>query len=248
VRFDECGPDGLVRTSTLLRYAQHAAWVHAGQLGIDRDWSRALGLAWVARAAEIAVLRPIAPDTTLGITTRLGGIRKALARRRTEVRLEDGRLAGWGHTDWVVIGERGLPERLPPDFVARFAAVPGAFEPVRVHLPPTPAAASRIAGVVRPQDLDPQAHVNNAAYLDYLEETLLASADPRARAAVAGMPRRVRVEYQRPAGPGAALRGAAWPMDAEPADRPAWAWRLTDDGGTELARGVLDQDDRAIGG
>jgi len=36
VRFDEAGPDGLLRTSTLLRYAQDLAAFHSAKRGFDR--------------------------------------------------------------------------------------------------------------------------------------------------------------------------------------------------------------------
>ncbi len=238
VRFDECGPDGLIRTSALLRYAQDVAWIHAEQLGINRDWTRSHGLTWLVRAAEVAVLRPVAVGATLQVTTRLGGARRVLARRRTEVHLEDGTLAGWGHTDWVVIDDRGRPARLPADFLARFAAVPSAFEPCRVSLPPEPPEAAVTRADVRPQDLDPLGHVNNGAYLDYLEEAVLAAGRPGDVAARA-IPRTVRLEYVAPAGPGMRLRGAAWPEGAE-ATPASWAWWLTNavDGQT-LARARL---------
>lgn len=238
VRFDECGPDGLVRTSALLRYAQDVAWIHAEQLGINRDWTRAHGLTWLVRAAEVAVLHPVPVGATLQVTTRLGGARKVLARRRTEVRLEDGTLAGWGHTDWVVIDDRGRPARLPEDFLARFAAVPASFEPCRVPLSPEPPEAAVTRAVVRLQDLDPLGHVNNGAYLDYLEEAVLAVGRPGEVAARA-IPRTVRLEYLAPAGPGMRLRGAAWP---EPGGSGAasFAWQIAnEDDGRELARGRL---------
>src|ERR687895_2512270 len=38
IRFDECGPDGLVRASALLRYVQDAAWVHSDSAGFGRAW------------------------------------------------------------------------------------------------------------------------------------------------------------------------------------------------------------------
>jgi acyl-CoA thioesterase FadM len=237
VRFDECGPDGLVRTSALLRYAQDIAWIHAEQLGINRDWTRAHGLTWLVRAAEVAVLHPVPVGSTLQVTTHLGGARRALARRRTEVRLEDGTLAGWGHTDWVVIDDRGRPARLPADFLARFAVVPPSFEPCRVSLPTEPVDATVIAITVRPQDLDPLDHVNNATYLDYLEEVLIAAGD-RGASAVRAIPRTVRIEYLVPAEPRMLLRGASWPDGDRDAD-PSWAWRLANDDGRELARGRL---------
>lgn len=237
VRFDECGPDGLARTSTLLRYAQDIAWVHAEQMGINRDWSRSHGLTWVVRAAEVAVLRPIPIRAALRVTTRLGGARRVLARRRTEVRLEDGTLASWGHTDWVVIDDRGRPARLPPDFLERVSVVAGSFEPCRVPPAAEPPGAAVTHFGVRPQDLDPLVHVNNGAYLDYLEEAVLAVGLP-GEAAVRRLPRLLRVDYVAPAEPGMRLRSVAWP-DTGTDGTSAWSWRLTNDTGQELARGQI---------
>ena len=71
-------------------------------------------------------------------------------------------------------------------------------------------------------------HVNNAAYIDYLEEALLASGDA-AVAAMRAIPRRVGIEYVQAAVPGSVLHGAAWRH--EDADGDGWAWRLTDPSG-----------------
>jgi acyl-CoA thioesterase FadM len=237
VRFDECGQDGLVRTSTLLRYAQDVAWIHSERLGFDRRWYADRGLAWLVRAAELDVLRPIPLGTVLEVTTRVIGFRKVWARRRTEARLADGTLAAWGHTDWVMTDERGLATRVPDEFPGRFAVPPGSFRPGRVRLPEVPPGATRNACAARPQDIDPMAHVNNAAYLDYLEETLLA-AGPGAARAVAALPRRLRLEHLEPVALGDRLVGEAWPLAIDD-DGGGWAWRLTDGGGRELARGRL---------
>ena len=35
VRFDEAGPDGHLRTSGFMRYAQDLAWQHSADLGFD---------------------------------------------------------------------------------------------------------------------------------------------------------------------------------------------------------------------
>ncbi|OGO55190.1 MAG: hypothetical protein A2V85_07890 [Chloroflexi bacterium RBG_16_72_14] len=238
VRFDECGPDGLVRTSAWLRYAQDVAWIHSERLGFDRRWYLERGLAWVVRAAEVVVLRPVATGETVAVTTRVTGFRKVWARRRTEARLEDGTLATWGHTDWVMTDARGTPVRVPAVFPGRFVVPPGTFEPGRVPLPRTPPDAAEIRSVVRHRDLDPMAHVNNATYLDYLEEAVLAAGEAGERV-VAAIPRDVRIEYLAPAAPAAPLLGSAWREQGEAAAGAAWAWRLTDDRETELARGVL---------
>ncbi len=242
VRFDECAPDGLARTSALLRYAQDVAWIHSERLGFDRDWYATRGLTWLVRAARVVVLRPVPLGTTLEVSTTVTGFRKVWARRRTDGRLADGALAFWAHTDWVIVDARGVPTRVPAEFPTVYGALPGPFEPGRVALPPTPSGAAGHAAVVRPQDLDPLGHVNNAAYLDYLEEALLA-AGPGAAEAVAALPRSIRLEYLAQAAPGATVHGATWadPPLADPRGAAGgWSWRLTDDAGADLARGRLE--------
>jgi acyl-CoA thioesterase FadM len=234
VRFDECAPDGVVRSSALLRYAQDVAWVHSERMGFDRAWYADRDLAWVVRTAELAILGPVELGETIELSTAVTGFRRVWARRRTEGRRHDGRLVLWGHTDWVMTDVvRGLPGKVPPEFPAAFDVPPGPFEPGRVPLPPAPDDAVRHASRVRPQDLDPMGHVNNAAYLDYLEEALDAAGEV-ARPAISGTPRRIRLEYLAPAAPGITLLGEAW---QEPEDgQPGWAWRLTGEDGRELAR------------
>jgi acyl-CoA thioesterase FadM len=237
VRFDECAPDGLARTSSFLRYAQDLAWIHSGRMGFTRTWHAARGIAWLARAIELEILEPIAADEDLSLSTSVTGFRRVWSRRRTEGRLGDGRLVLWVHTDWVMTDVvRGAPTRIPDAFPAVMATPPGSFEPVRVPLEPTPAGAVRHVSRVRPRDLDPMGHVNNAAYADYLEEALDAAGETAA-AAISGTPRRVRLEYLSPAGPGSGLVGEAWPGSIDGLD--GWAWRLSDGDGSELARATV---------
>jgi acyl-CoA thioesterase FadM len=245
VRFDECNPDGIARSSAILRYAQDIAWIHSERLGFGREWYAERGLAWVVRAAELVVLAPVGLGSTLTLSTAVIGFRKVWARRRTEGRLADGTIALRGHTDWVMTDHRGLPARVPPEFLAGFEVPPGSFEPGRVPLPPTPDDAVIHRALVRPQDLDPMGHVNNAAYLDYLEEALFAEG-PAGAALTAAIPRRIRLEYLAPASPGAILTGAAWATDAMADAGEGRAWRLADAAGRELARGGVTADARTL--
>ncbi len=245
IRFDECRPDGRVRTSALVRYAQDVAWIHSEQMGFDRGWYAEHKLAWVVRTMELVVLAPIELGTTLQLSTAVVGLRKVWARRRTEGRTTEGSLVAWGHTDWVMTDTgRGLPTRVPEAFPATFKVPPGGFEPGRVDLPQPPPDAARHRTPVRPQDLDPMGHVNNAVYVDLLEEALDA-AGPAAAAATDALPRSIRMEYLAPAVTGARLVGATWPLAA---DEPGWAWLLTDDSGRALARATVTFGARAPAG
>ncbi|HEU0235540.1 MAG TPA: acyl-ACP thioesterase domain-containing protein [Candidatus Limnocylindrales bacterium] len=228
VRFDEAGVDGLVRASTLLRYVQDVAWVHSERLGFDRAWYAERGVAWLVRAAEVAVLGRIPMGASLELTTDVVGHRKVWARRRSEAFL-DGAVVGWIHTDWVLVDRRGALARIPPEIGAAFPNPIADFPIGRVELAdvgPEAAVARRFR--VRPHELDPNGHVNNAAYVDWLEESIADESVSRQ------VPRRYRLEYAAAAGPGDELVATAWP------DGRSWSHRLRLATGGELVRARLE--------
>lgn len=232
VRFDEAGPDGFLRTSVVLRYAQDLAWYHSAQRGFDRDWYRERGLTWLARAAEVGVVGPIRVGDELVGTTRVVGWRRVWARRRTDVVDAAGALVAWTHVDWVLLDARGAPTRVPIDFQPVFGAPAAGFPLARVPLAEPPPDASTARFAVRPQELDPMDHVNNAVYADWLDEQVIAAgglADVRA------IPRLTRLEYARAAEAGATVEAATW-RDAD----AGWSCRIADTVGTELLRARLE--------
>jgi acyl-ACP thioesterase len=233
VRFDEAGPDGLLRTSGLLRYAQDVAWLHSTARGFDRDWYSERELTWLVRCAELEILVPVPMGATLISRTTVVGQRRVWARRRGEFLMLDGTLAGWVHTDWVMIDGRGALTRIPAIFAEEFKIPESTDQIGRVALPPTPGGSATRQFAVRPHELDPMDHVNNAVYLDWLEEAILAAGADRTE--VATIPRRYRLEYAAAADAGAVLEDSAW-RDGD----GAWSYRLTGVGGQDLFRAVLE--------
>jgi acyl-CoA thioesterase FadM len=73
-------------------------------------------------------------------------------------------------------------------------------------------------------------HVNNAVYLDWLDEAI----DLVEPAAIRAVPRRYRLEYRAAASPGATLVGWAW------GDASGWSYRLTDAAGRLCLGGRLE--------
>ncbi len=235
IRFDEAGPDGRLRTSGFMRYAQDLAWQHSTGLGFGRSWYAERGLVWLVRAAELVVVDPPEMGSNVFARTMIAGIRRVFARRHGEFRTEDGRLTGWVDTDWVLIDRRGGPTRIPPVFAEHFGEGAPLDSIGRVPLTATPADAVRMRLTVRPHEVDPYAHANNAVYLDWMEEAILASAEPGARPAVEGSPRRYRMEFALATEAGEELESAAWP------DGDGWAYRLTGAGaGPDRFRARLD--------
>ena len=226
VRFDEAGADNCVRTAALLRYAQDIAWRHSEDLGFDRTWYASRGLGWVVRAVELELHAPIPMGHTLRVSTAVVGHRRIWARRLGECRLADGGLAARVTTDWVLLDGRGRVVRIPDDFGVAFANPEVRSEILRVP-PLEGAAASTTELRVRPADLDPLDHVNNAVYVDWLEEGLEAAGWNHG---AESLPRTARLEYlasaERDDAVTVALQGAAddWRASIRRAD------------GTELVR------------
>ena len=231
VRFDEAGPDGLARTSGLLRYAQDVAWRHSEAVGLDRAWYAERGLGWVVRAAQLEVLRPVPLGAELAVTTEVLGFQRIWARRRAECRVADGSLAAWVETDWVVLDGRGRLARVPQELIERFPTPALPTPLVRVAQEPPPSDARTLSLQVRRQDLDPMNHANNAVFVDWIEETLGPAE------IVEAYPRRYRLEYAAAARPGMTLTGAAWPADGD----AGWHVRLTAPDGAVVLRASVEQ-------
>jgi len=236
VRFDEAGPEGGLRTSGYMRFAQDVAWQHSAALGFGREWYAERGLTWLVRAAELEILAEVPMGESLKARTAVVGMRRVFARRRGDFRRPDGSPAGWVHTDWVLIDARGALTRIPAIFGELFGSQDRTGLVGRIPLPPTPPKALRRTFRVRPHELDPMDHVNNAVYLDWLEESVLEAGTDTGRAAIRALPRRYRIEFAMAVEAGVAVEGAAWPED------DGWSYRLTSaDGTTDLFRGRLER-------
>lgn len=230
IRFDEAGPDGRLRTSALLRYAQDLAWMHSTREGFGRDWYAERGLAWLVRAAQIDVLGPMLVGDSLVGTTIVVGWRRVWARRTTTFVDAAGAMVASVDTDWVLLDAAGRPTRVPADF-AVFGTTTTDLVLGRVALDAPPATGSHeLAFEVRPQELDPMDHVNNAVYADWVEEAVIAAGDVPATRAV---PRRLRLEYADAAAPFELLVASAWPDSG-------WSVVVRGASGGDMLRAHLD--------
>ncbi len=184
VRFDEAAPDGRLRTSGLLRYAQDLAWIHSEALGFDRAWYGEHALTWLVRAANVAVLGAIPVGAELTGTTRVVGVPAGLVAPAFRLPRR-GRRARRDRRHRLGAGRRPRrPDAHPADLRdASSGSRAGTLVLGRVALGDPPADAHRHGFTVRPQELDPMVHVNNAVYADWLDEAVIAAGDPAATGA-----------------------------------------------------------------
>jgi acyl-ACP thioesterase len=231
VRFDETAPDGRIRTSVLLRYAQDLAWFHSSFHGFTREWYRERGLTWLARAATVTIDGELRVGDEIVGTTQVVGWRRVWARRRTDFVDGTGSTVAWTNVDWVLLDERGAPTRVPKVFDGVFWAPDATFPLGRVPLDDPPPDAVRREIRVRPQELDPMDHVNNAVYADWVDEGILASAG---EADVRALPRTMRLEYARAVDASATVAAETWRDDS------GWSCRIRDASGADYLRARLE--------
>jgi acyl-CoA thioesterase FadM len=231
IRFDESGPDGLARGSSLLGIVGDAAWMHSEVLGFTRAWYAERGLVWLVRSIEAHLLAAIPYGATVSVRTAVIGKRRVMARRESVVSAADGGHVADVWTDWVLTDARGAPTRIPNDFATWSPETQTAFEPLRVDRGEPPGSASELRMSVRGRDVDPMGHVNNSVYLDYLDEAVAAAGGGDT---VAALPRRYALEYVGSAAAGDELRALAWPTP------DGWTHRLERaSDGAVLLRGTL---------
>ncbi len=230
VRFDEATSSGVLRTSGYLRYMQDVAWVHSALAGFDLDWYRAQGVFWLVRCLELRIERGTRPGAELDVSTEVTSVRRIWARRASEFRDGAHDLTAHAVADWVMTTTAGAPTRVPDALRAVFDPHAASFEPAHVRLEATPAGAAASTISVRPGDIDPMGHVNNAVYVDYVEEHLAAVGR---RGALEALPRDLRLEYVSPAAEGDAIVAYSWPL----AD--GWACRLVAGDEGELFRAIV---------
>jgi len=241
VRFDEAGEGGHLRSSGFLRYAQDLAWVHSEGAGFGRTWYRERGLFWLIRAVQLDVIADVPYGELLDVSTEVAGFRRVWGRRHSEFRLATtGRVVAEAIIDWVLLNSRGTPARVPTEILDLFGPGGQTFTPLRIELPTAPAMPApparadptHVELVARRSEIDPLGHVNNAAYLDYLEQHLV---EIGRRAELRRRPRRYLLEYVLPAEPGMTLAGEGWQAER------AWHFRLSA-GDSELFRARFETD------
>jgi len=238
VRFDEAGADGRLRPSGLLRYAQDMAWRHSELAGFDRAWYDERDMNWLVRNVKVEIEAPVTFGDVLLVSTEVVGWRHVWARRRSEVaRLgssagrEEPELAATVETDWVLLTTSGRPAKVPRDFAHYFS--PGTpFTRDRLVLPEPSGAMTTLSTRVRPLDMDPMRHMNNAAYLDMVDDGLARMPDGHRLE----RPDCYRIGYVSPALLDTPIHIACWR-----AGETQVACRITDGDGNELTKALASR-------
>lgn len=168
---------GELRASTYARLIQQVATEASADAGYPQSWYDRTGTFWLVHRTTIEYLEPVRAPETLRIRTWVADFRRVRSLREYELYAEgDGCQVARAHTDWVYLERStGRPRRVPQEMID--GLMPTGVPP---SLPRTPLvngdaslAAFSATRRVEFRDLDGLAHVNNASYLDYVEQAAI---------------------------------------------------------------------------
>jgi YbgC/YbaW family acyl-CoA thioester hydrolase len=210
VRFSEVDETGRVGAAHYLRYLVETAldWGATSRLGLDEIG--ALGQVWVIRETDFNLFRPLRYNDVFDFTIWLVEWRRVRGTRAFELtRKESGEVVAQGVQQVVVLDSRTLRPITLPVYLKEYFLLdqPRTFPQRRFPpVPPAPKTALVMQRRVERQDVDQDGIVNNATYVDYVEEavarTLAEAGWPPSRLKSQGLavcPRRLHIQYQSPA-------------------------------------------------
>ncbi|MCB9454248.1 MAG: acyl-CoA thioesterase [Anaerolineaceae bacterium] len=212
VRHYECDAYGHLNNANYIRYMEEAAFAASAAAGYPKDRYEGMGYLWLARETEIEYLQQVRYGDILEIKTWVDDFRRVRSRRRYEFRFPgQDDLVAQASTDWVYIEAATLrPAVVPPEMIAGFwpgeTPQPAPPRDKFPAAPPPPPGVFKLRRRVEWRDIDTAQHVNNAAYLNYLEDAgiqvMNAHHWPMKRAEEAGfaiIARKHRIEYRQAA-------------------------------------------------
>ena len=176
VRYYECDPYGCVTEANYVRYMEEAAFAASAAAGYGVGRYASLDRLWVVYETEIEYLQPLYYDDRVEVKTWVQDFRRVRSRRAYEFRLADSeQLVARAVTDWVYLQLSTLRPVVIDDEMKAvfFPEGPPQSRPTRRRVPPVPAppaGAFRWQRRVEWRDLDGAGHVNNAVYVDYIQE------------------------------------------------------------------------------
>jgi acyl-ACP thioesterase len=201
----DCAPSGRVRLDALARFVQDIAYADAEDARLSRR------AAWVVRRTRMRVERFPRFGERLALATFCSGLGRMWAERRTTISGGEVEVVSlWVHLDPL----SGRPTRITEEEIAMWGeSTAGRKVTARLHHPNPEGTEDSFPWRFRATECDLAEHVNNAAYLQPLEEELLAVGGGELEAID------VEIEYRTPAQPGVmrVLRDGArrWILNSE---------------------------------
>ena len=181
VRRYEVDRFGFVHDHVYQQYMEEAAIEASTAAGFGPNWYEEHGTVWVVRDIVIDYLKPASSDDTLEIRTWIADFHRVRSHREYEVYRQAGQqLLARASVDWVYVDRRRLwPIKIPAEAMTALRLNERYAVPPTRPVPALPAEQTerefRSARKVQRHEVDGMSHVNNAIYVTWFEEGVLAA-------------------------------------------------------------------------
>ncbi len=230
-RFRACTWDvdqaGRLTLAAAYNYFQEVAGNHAAALGVGAEYMQANGIVWIlSRMSAVLDTRPLA-GSRVTVRTWPRGTDRLFAVRDYEMRDATGAMVGRGRSGWLVVDTQSFRPRRPDAVVAGLPKNEDldSMPDGALAVPTTEGLVKVASRAVAYSDLDVIGHMNNARYVQWIQDTM----DPEALASASGL--RLDINYlaeMRP-GPAAAILSRALEPSGPWTARHAFEGRLAPD-------------------
>lgn len=172
---------GQVAPATLFRYLEEAAIRGSAHFGFDLAWYEARKQFWVIRTLQLERVCAPGYGDELEVRTWVSSLGRVRSDRNYEIRRpRDNRRVARAIANWVYLDAATLtPTRIPPEIVAIFEAGEApALPPIgKVNLDSDAPALFEHRSTRHAQyyEADSARHVNNAVYVEWVEEAVRAA-------------------------------------------------------------------------
>ncbi len=176
IRYYECDAYGHLNNANYLRYMQETAFEAAAAVGYDLDRHQKMHRFWLIRETEIDYLQPLHYADLVKVKTWIDQFGQVTCRRMYEFyKGEREDLAARAETTWILLdSDTNKPATIPEEMHSAFQPAQSfATKTAHPSFPPAPPPPAGIFSMQRKviwHDLDMVQHVNNAVYLEYVEE------------------------------------------------------------------------------
>jgi YbgC/YbaW family acyl-CoA thioester hydrolase len=175
VRSYELRNDGSVRHAVFLQWFQETAFEASASRGFGMKKYDEMGAAWVMRGIDVEFLEPARYLEEIEVSTWVSDFQRVRSHREYEARrVSDRALLAHARVDWVFLDATTLAlRRLPAEMSALFELNERhALEPIVWPDLATGEALGHFETTRRVQqhELDQMQHVNNAMYVNWIEQ------------------------------------------------------------------------------
>jgi acyl-ACP thioesterase len=191
VRYSECGPDNLLKISSIVNYFQDCTTFHSESIGLGVEYCGEKKRAWFLSSWQIIIDRYPTLAEEVSVHTWATSFKGMMGDRNFCIRDQEGNKIARANSLWVYMDlEKGRPAKPDSEDSAKYGlGEPQDMENMsrKIELPEH--AVEKEAVLVRKYHMDTNGHMNNCHYvqiaLDALEEDIAVS--------------QLRVEYKKSA-------------------------------------------------